>query len=97
MQLAVSGLDPFKLPWQSWPPASEKVTVPVGEPAPGAAAATVALKVTLWPTTAELGLELAVVVVMSWPMVTEVEPLELPKKFESPGYDAETESEPGAE
>jgi hypothetical protein len=84
VQLATSGLEPFSVAEQSVPDASEKVTVPVGVPAPGEATATVALSVTLWPTTAEDGLALALVVVASWPMVTLVEALELPKKFESP-------------
>jgi hypothetical protein len=40
---------------------SVKVTVPVGVPAPGATAATVAMKVTTWPNTDGLGAELTVV------------------------------------
>ena len=40
---------------------SVKVTVPLGVPAPGATAATVAVKVTAWPNTDGLGVELTVV------------------------------------
>ena len=40
---------------------SVKVTVPPGVPAPGATAATVAVKVTLWPNRDGLGEELTVV------------------------------------
>ena len=40
---------------------SVKVTVPVGVPAPGATAATVAVKVTVWPNTDAFGAELTVV------------------------------------
>ena len=40
---------------------SVKVTVPLGVPAPGATAATVAMKVTVWPNTDGLGDELTVV------------------------------------
>ena len=44
---------------------SVKVTVPVGVPAPGATAATVAVKVTTWPKTEGLAVELTVVVLES--------------------------------
>jgi hypothetical protein len=40
---------------------SVKVTLPVGVPAPGATAATVAVKVTTWPKTDGLTVELSVV------------------------------------
>src|SRR3981081_292810 len=47
-------------------PPSWKVTVPVGVPAPGGLAVTVAVKVTLWPATEGLTEELSAVVVASW-------------------------------
>src|ERR1700694_5898392 len=50
-------------------PPSWKVTVPVGVPAPGGLAVTVAVKVTVWPTTDGLADELTEVVVASWPTV----------------------------
>src|SRR5205809_921127 len=42
---------------------SRKLTVPVGVPAPGAPALTVAVKVTAWPNTAALAEEITVVLV----------------------------------
>ena len=45
---------------------SSKVTVPVGVPAPGEAAATVAVKVTGCPKTDGLAAEMTVVVLESW-------------------------------
>src|SRR5712691_7427873 len=47
-------------------PPSRKVTVPVGVPLPGGFAVTVAVKVTLWPTTEGLTDEPSEVVVGSW-------------------------------
>src|SRR6202023_287219 len=47
-------------------PPSWKVTVPVGVPAPGGLAVTVAVKVPLWPATEGLAEELSAVVVASW-------------------------------
>ena len=41
---------------------SVKVTLPVGVPAPGATAVTVAVKVTTWPETDGLAVEVTVVV-----------------------------------
>ena len=48
---------------------SLNVTVPVGVPAPGATAATVAVKVSDWPKTDGLGpvVRATVVVVLAWP------------------------------
>src|ERR1700730_11598511 len=50
-------------------PPSWKVTVPVGVPAPGGFAVTVAVNVTTWPATEGLTEELSAVVVASWLMV----------------------------
>jgi hypothetical protein len=61
-----------------------KVTVPVGVPEPGDAAATVAVKVTDCPKTLGLTLEVTVAVLLAWftvwVRVLEVEPV----KFVSP-------------
>src|SRR2546425_12642574 len=45
---------------------SRKVTVPVGVPAPGATAATVAVNVTGWPDTVGLAEAVTVLVVLAW-------------------------------
>ena len=50
---------------------SKNVTVPDGAPAPGAAAATVAVKVTLCPNTDGLGAEVTLVVVLALLTVCE--------------------------
>ena len=59
-----------------------KITVPVGVPAPGATALTVAVKVTVWPDTEGFNEELTVVVVLALLTVCvksgEVLPLKLP-------------------
>src|SRR5439155_22484695 len=47
-------------------PPSLKVSVPLGVPAPGATAVTVAVKVTGWPAPTGLGEEESVVVVAAW-------------------------------
>ena len=76
----------------AWPPLSApvpsvvvpslKVTVPVGVPAPGATAVTVAVKVTAWPNTEGLAKEASAVVVSAlftvWVRAPEVELLKLP-------------------
>jgi hypothetical protein len=63
---------------------SRNVTVPLGVPAPGATAATVAVKVTDWPKTEGLVDEVSVVAVAAlltvWVMAAEV----LLLKFASP-------------
>ena len=67
---------------------SVKVTVPLGVPAPGATAATVAVKVTLCPNTEGLGEELTVVLLealFTTCGVAESFPVELPKLL-SPLY-----------
>ena len=69
---------------------SVKVTVPLGVPAPGATAATVAVKVTAWPNTDGLGDELTVLLLealFTTCGVTESFPVELPKLL-SPLYAA---------
>jgi hypothetical protein len=62
---------------------SEKVTVPLGVPEPGALMLTVAVNVTSSPLTEELGLPVTVVVVAAWLTVWAVEP-ELPAMLLSP-------------
>ncbi|GAA5610958.1 hypothetical protein Spla01_02105 [Streptomyces platensis] len=54
---------PERVPVSVGPPMTTKVTVPVGVPAPGATGATVAVKVTGWPTADGSGAEVTVVVV----------------------------------
>ena len=83
VQVAVSGLS-----WESVPvhpaPSPENETEPVGTPAPGAETPTVALRVTLWPTTGEGGLaETDDVEVTSGPMVSVSGPAE-PRSLASP-------------
>ena len=78
---ATSGLptQPAMLTPPSW-----KVTVPVGVPAPGGLAVTVAVKVTLWPETEGLTEELSAVVVASWLMVWVSAAEVLVRKLASP-------------
>lgn len=65
-------------------PRSRKVTVPVGVPEPGAAAVTVAVKVTDWPNGEELREEVSVVAELALlttcglPVSEPVLPLKLP-------------------
>ena len=63
-------------------PLALKVTVPVGVPAPGATAPTVAVKITGWPNTVGFGEETRVVVVLAlltvWVRLGEVLVLKLP-------------------
>jgi hypothetical protein len=54
---------PLSVPVPSVVLPSVKVTVPVGVPAPGELALTVAVSVTAWPKTAEVGEVLSAVVV----------------------------------
>ena len=56
----------FKVALPSCDVPSMKVTVPVGIPAPGLTALTVAVKVTNWPTAEELADDESVVVVLAW-------------------------------
>ena len=77
-------------PLTNWKPRlvapSNKEIAPVGVPAPGAAALTVAVKVTDWPTTVGLVEEITVVVVLArltvWVKGEAV--LSLPLKLTSP-------------
>ena len=66
-------------------PLSRKVTVPVGVPEPGATAATVAVKVTLWPFTdgftEEETVDRVEALFTTWDKALEV----MLVKFESPG------------
>jgi hypothetical protein len=76
VQLAVSVLVWERLPVQL-APSPENETVPLGVPAPGAVTATVACRVTVWPTTGEGGLtETDDVVVSSGPMVGVSDPVD---------------------
>src|SRR6266550_3923624 len=74
---------------------SLKVTVPVGVPAPGLLAVTVAVKVTDCPNTDGLAEELADVVVPYFTVCVSLEEV-LPLKLASPPYDALIEWEPTA-
>src|SRR5437868_712334 len=65
---------------------SRKLTVPVGVPAPGAPALTVAVKVTAWPNTTALAEEVTVVVVAAWLIVCVRVVEALPAKLASPAY-----------
>src|SRR3981081_2014922 len=65
-------------------PPSWNVTVPVGTPAPGAFAETVATKVTAWPETEGLTDELRLVVVESWLTVCVRGAEALARKLASP-------------
>jgi hypothetical protein len=73
---------------------SLNVTVPVGLPAPGAETATVAVKVTLCPTTDGLSDEVTVVVVLALFTTWVNTALVLPLKLESPLYFAVIEWDP---
>src|SRR2546427_3472944 len=57
---------PLSVPGPSVVAPSLKVTVPVGVPAPGETALTVAVRVTDWPNTEELVEEATVVVELAW-------------------------------
>ena len=63
---------------------SLKVTVPVGVPLPGAAAETVAVKVTDWPKTDGFADDVTVVVVASFVTVWVRTDVKLPVKLLSP-------------
>ena len=60
-------LPPVNVPVPMELPASKKVTLPVGVPAPGARAETVAENVTDWPKAVVLLVVLATVAVLAWP------------------------------
>jgi hypothetical protein len=74
------------------PPLSLNVTAPVGVPAPGATAATVAVKVTCWPVTGFAGEEVAVVVVGAGSTTSSSAVDAEPALFVSPPYVATTSS-----
>src|SRR4051794_37481470 len=63
---------------------SLKVTDPVGVPAPGATAPTVAVKVTDWPKVEGLGAAESAVVVLAWLTVCITAPEVLVRKLLSP-------------
>ncbi len=63
---------------------SLKLTLPVGVPAPGATAVTVAVKVTDWPKTDGFWLEVSAVAVLAWLTTCESTELVLPLKLPSP-------------
>ena len=80
VQLAVSG-EPADSPWLAqpaiWPRLSEKLTVPVGVPAPGGLGATVAVTVIGVPSVPVAGVADTEVVVASMPTVAAAEPVEV--------------------
>ena len=77
---------PLKVAVPSAAELSLKVTIPVGVPEPGAFTVTIAVKVTGWPKTDGLLLELSVVVVGAW-LPTCWSALDaLVRKFPSPPY-----------
>jgi hypothetical protein len=65
---------------------SRKLTVPVGDPAPGAFTVTVAVNVTDWPKTDGLADEARVVVVFALLTTCETAVLVLVLKLPSPTY-----------
>ncbi|GAA5610957.1 hypothetical protein Spla01_02104 [Streptomyces platensis] len=67
---------PESVPVSVGPPLMTKVTVPVGVPEPGGTGATVAVKVTVCPTTDGSGDDVTVVVVEVWPTVWASVPTE---------------------
>src|SRR5205085_1573882 len=69
-------------------PPSLKFTVPVGVPAPGAVAVTVAVKVTLCPNTDGFTDDVRLVVVLAWLTTCDTAELVLVAKFVSPAYTA---------
>src|SRR5215831_9786716 len=85
--VASVALPPLRLLEPIEEPPSLNVTVPVGVPAPGATALTVAVNVTVWPNTDGLADEVTVVVEPSWLTVcsrlAEVEAV----KLVSPAYE----------
>src|SRR5689334_8368652 len=75
-------------------PPSWKTTKPVGVPAPGNTAATVAVKVTDWPKTEGVSEVVTVVAVSAWLAVCVTTPEVLVLKLRSPLYRAVSEWEP---
>jgi hypothetical protein len=73
-----------------------KVTEPEGVPEPGAAAVTVAVKLTVWPVADGFGAEVSVVTLPSWCTVCTSTLDVLPVKFTSPAYTTLIESLPTA-
>src|SRR5437867_4459692 len=67
---------------------SLKFTVPLGVPAPGAVAVTVAVNVTLCPNTAGFPDEVRAVLVLAWLTTCDTAELVLVAKFVSPAYTA---------
>src|SRR5207244_4218516 len=63
-------------------------TVPVGVPAPGAVAVTVAVNVTLWPNTDGFADDVSAVLVLAWLTTCDTAELVLVVKFVSPAYTA---------
>src|SRR5438067_9185832 len=67
---------------------SLKFTLPVGVPAPGAVAVTVAVNVTLWPNTDGLADDVSAVLVLAWLTTCDTAELVLVVKLVSPPYTA---------
>ena len=59
-------LPPLRVVLPMETPLSSKVTVPVGVPAPGARALTVAVNVTVWPNTDGLTEDTTLVLLLAW-------------------------------
>ena len=89
----VATSEPFSVPVPSVVAPSLNVTFPVGVPAPGATAATVAVKVTDCPNTDGLAEEVTVVVVLAWFTVCDTVLDVLVPKLVSPPYTAVIECE----
>src|SRR5262249_37320378 len=73
---------------------SLNVTVPVGVPAPGATAVTVAVNVTAWPNTEGAAVDVSVVAALALLRVGEVAAGLLPLNLPSPTYWARMRCEP---
>ena len=83
-EVANVALPELKLAVPSVAAPSRKVTVPVGVPAPGVTALTVAVKVTDWPNTDGFTDEVTVVELLALLTVCVMAAVVLPAKFVSP-------------
>jgi hypothetical protein len=81
--LKVATPEPFRVPGPNVVAPSLNVTVPVGVPAPGATAVTVAVKVTDWPNTDGFGDAVSAVAVLAAPTVCVIAAEVLPLKLVS--------------
>jgi hypothetical protein len=81
--LTVATPEPFSVPVPNVVAPSLNVTVPVGVPAPGATAVTIAVRVTDWPNTDGFRDEVSAVVVLAGPTVCVIADEVLPLKLVS--------------